>query len=111
MNIQCFFSISKHITLIGKPFIYQCSYALLYVKNVKRPIRKHSSFTTSFDNICCLNHIEPESDEISKKLKKIINHFVIHREGVNIEIHGFSGSINGYLDINKSKIHSTHLKG
>ena len=26
MNIQCFFSISKHITLIGKPFMYKDTY-------------------------------------------------------------------------------------
>ena len=34
MNIQCFFSISKHITLIGKPFITIC-YGSLELSKLK----------------------------------------------------------------------------
>ena len=70
------------------PRLIYANVATLYVKKCWASNTQHLLSTTSFDNICCLNHIESESDEMSERLEKVIDDFVIHRQRVNMGIHG-----------------------
>ena len=76
MNIQCFFSISKHITLIGKPFINQTKRTL----RIRREEDMNNiKINYEYHNVISKHLVEPTHDPDNRFLNgiKLKSHIMI----------------------------------